>query len=76
MIRLEKIGEVGLAGARSTGNELVSGMWHRGWSRRNPSATIETATSIMATSRQRPVRDGTVDSTIGDGLLGPPTTAI
>ncbi|HLM21581.1 MAG TPA: hypothetical protein VK390_08670 [Propionibacteriaceae bacterium] len=42
----------------------------------NRSATIETATSIMAISRQKPVRDGTVVSTTGDGLLGPPTTAI
>jgi hypothetical protein len=41
----------------------------------NPSATIKTTTSIMATSRQRPVRDGTVVSITGDGLLSPPTTA-
>jgi hypothetical protein len=41
----------------------------------NPSATIETTTSIMATSRQRPVHDGTVVSSTGDGLLGRPTTA-
>src|SRR5687768_2510634 len=42
----------------------------------NPSATIETTMSIMATSGDRPVSDGAVVSTTGDGLLGPPTTAI
>jgi hypothetical protein len=42
----------------------------------NLSATIKTTTSIMATSRQRPVRDGTVVSTTGDGLIGLSTTAI
>jgi hypothetical protein len=43
---------------------------------RNLSATIKTTTSIMATKQTRPVRDGPVVSNTGDGLIGPPTTAI
>jgi hypothetical protein len=37
----------------------------------NLNATIKTTAPIMPTSRQRPVRDGTVVSTTGDGLIGP-----
>ena len=38
---------------------------------RNLNATIKATAAIMATSRQPPVRDGTVVSTTGDGLIGP-----
>lgn len=67
-----------VGGARRGGLELVglriSGIEAgRGG---NPSATIETTTSVRAQADNARVRDGTVVSTIGDGLLGPPTMAI